>query len=167
MVVVQGCQSGLTKPESNGERFYIDHLGFKLSDYIICDLGGFHVDIAPGSFTSVPLVDGEVAMVLEARLLLGPRHDLEAPLDVRIAAIERAMGESPTVSGESYPDEAWTFCNTTALAALRMHDARVGTDHGPLARRWLTYAKAHLIDPKTGIAQQVTGDGLTSKIDWR
>ena len=24
-----------------------------------------------------------------------------------------------------------------------------------------------LIDPKTGIAQQVTGDGLTSKIDWR
>lgn len=96
-------------------------------------------------------VDGEVAMVLEARLLLGPRHDLEAPLDVRIAAIERAMGESPTVSGESYPDEAWTFCNTTALAALRMHDARVGTDHGPLARRWLTYAKAHLIDPKTGM----------------
>lgn len=96
-------------------------------------------------------VDGEVAVVLEARLLVGPRPDLEAPLALRIQAIERAMSESPTVSGESYPDEAWTFCNTTALAALRMHDARMGTDHGPLARRWIAFAKAHLVDPKTGM----------------
>lgn len=36
-----------SKDRTEGERFYIDHLGFKLSDYIICDLaGGFHVDIA-------------------------------------------------------------------------------------------------------------------------
>ncbi|MCB9506386.1 MAG: VOC family protein [Myxococcales bacterium] len=28
------------------ERWYIDVLGFKLSDHIICDIGGFHVDIA-------------------------------------------------------------------------------------------------------------------------
>jgi hypothetical protein len=96
-------------------------------------------------------VDGEIAMVLEARLLLGPRPDLEAPLSVRIQAIERAMGESPSVSGESYPDEAWTFCNTTALAALRVHDARTGTDHAPLARRWIDYAKANLREPRSGL----------------
>ncbi len=35
-----------SKDRTEGERFYIDMLGFKLSDYIICDLGGFHVDIA-------------------------------------------------------------------------------------------------------------------------
>jgi len=35
-----------SKDRTEGERFYIDHLGFKLSDYIICDLGGFQVDIA-------------------------------------------------------------------------------------------------------------------------
>jgi len=96
-------------------------------------------------------VDGEVALVLEARLFLGPRRDIEAELKTRIEAIERAMGESPSVSGESYPDEAWTFCNTTALAALRIHDARMSTDHGPLARRWIAYAKANLREPRTGL----------------
>lgn len=35
-----------SKDRQEGERFYIDALDFKLSDYIICDLGGFHVDIA-------------------------------------------------------------------------------------------------------------------------
>jgi len=28
------------------EKWYIDVLGFKLSDHIVCDIGGFHVDIA-------------------------------------------------------------------------------------------------------------------------
>lgn len=96
-------------------------------------------------------VDGEVAIVLEARLLVGPRPDLEAPLAERIKAIEKSMGESPSVSGESYPNEAWTFCNTTALAALRMHDARLRTDHRKLAERWIAYAKSHLVDPSTGL----------------
>ncbi|NOU34582.1 MAG: hypothetical protein HOO96_42370 [Polyangiaceae bacterium] len=96
-------------------------------------------------------LDGEVALVLAARLLVAPRKDLEAPLHRRIAAIVRAMEASPSLSGESYPDEAWTFCNTTALAALRLDDARTGGDHHDLAQRWIAHAKAHLVDARTGL----------------
>jgi Linalool dehydratase/isomerase len=96
-------------------------------------------------------VDGELALMLEARLLLGPRPGLESVALTRVAEIERSMQESPSVSGESYPNEAWTFCNTTALAALRMHDVRTGTDHSVLAKRWIAYAKQHLTDAKTGM----------------
>jgi hypothetical protein len=96
-------------------------------------------------------VDGEVALMLEARLLLGPRPDLEPMAAARVLAIEQSMRQSPSVSGESYPDEAWTFCNTTALAALRLHDVRTGTDHASLAKRWITYAKQNLTDPRTGL----------------
>ena len=35
-----------SKDRTEGERFYIDALEFKLSDYIICEIGGFNVDIA-------------------------------------------------------------------------------------------------------------------------
>lgn len=35
-----------SKDRTEGERFYIDMLDFKLSDYIICEIGGFPVDIA-------------------------------------------------------------------------------------------------------------------------
>ncbi len=96
-------------------------------------------------------LDGEVALVLAARLLVGPRPDLEAPLRRRIDAIVHAMDASPSLSGESYPDEAWTFCNTTALAALRLDDARTGGDHHDLAQRWIAHAKAHFVDARSGL----------------
>ncbi len=96
-------------------------------------------------------VDGEVALVLAARLLVGPRPDLEAPLRSRIDAVVRSMEASPSLSGESYPDEAWTFCNTTALAALRLDDVRTGSDHRLLATRWIAHAKAHLLDARSGL----------------
>jgi hypothetical protein len=96
-------------------------------------------------------VDGEVALVLATRRYLGGRPELEAPLQERILAIEQSMGESPSVSGESYPNEAWTFCNTTALAALRIADVVHHTDHGPLAKQWIDYAKAHLIEESSGL----------------
>lgn len=97
--------------------------------------------------------DGEIALVLAAREVVEPtasparRH----ALDVRVARIESAMNASPSRSGESYPDEAWTFCNTTALAALRLYDTARGTDHRVFATAWLDYAKQHLVDAKTGL----------------
>lgn len=96
-------------------------------------------------------VDGEIALVLAARQLVGPRPELDAELAARVATIERLMGAGPARSGESYPDEAWTFCNTTALAALRLADARSGAHHDELATAWLDYAKAHLVDPANGL----------------
>ena len=97
-------------------------------------------------------VDGEIALVLAARELT---HEVtpsaRAALDLRVSRIERAMRESPTRSGESYPDEAWTFCNTTALAALALYDTARGTDHRADADAWIGYAKAHLVDPSSGL----------------
>ena len=61
------------------------------------------------------------------------------------------MGRSPTLSAESYPDECWTFCNTTALAAIATADALDGTNHSVLLDGWVDLAKRELVDPETGL----------------
>jgi hypothetical protein len=61
------------------------------------------------------------------------------------------MRQSPTLSAESYPDECWTFCNTIALAAIRLADREDGTDHGELLRAWVATAKEKLVEPRTGL----------------
>jgi hypothetical protein len=109
-----------------------------------------HPDPTTGGPRSI-FVDGEIAVVLAARELVAPRPERSAALDARIARIEASMDADPSHSGESYPDEAWTFCNTTALAALALYDTARGTDHGRFARAWLGWAKAHLIEPATGL----------------
>jgi hypothetical protein len=105
-------------------------------------------------------VDGEILMMISARELVRTRPDLHEEARARADRIQRVMDRSPTLSGESYPDECWTFCNTTALAALAMWDSAVGTNHSDLRRRWVAYARAHLVDPKTGIlVSSYTRDG--------
>ncbi|CAN5643791.1 hypothetical protein BH09MYX1_BH09MYX1_24320 [soil metagenome] len=97
-------------------------------------------------------VDGEIAVALAAREVVAPASPAHrAALDERITRIETAMDASPSRSGESYPDEAWSFCNTTALAALRLYDVARGTDHRAYATAWIEVAKAHLIDERTGV----------------
>ncbi len=105
-------------------------------------------------------VDGELLMMIAARDLVAPRADLDADaLDLE-NAIERAMRRSPTLSAESYPDQCWTFCNTTALAAMTMFDHARGGDHGALARDWVLRAKSMLLDAKTGLlVSSYTRDG--------
>ncbi len=46
------------------------------------------------------------------------------------------MSRSPSLSAESYPDDCWTFCNTTALAGLAMLD-RVHRRRPPVSRAGL------------------------------
>jgi hypothetical protein len=100
-------------------------------------------------------IDGEILMMIGARNRVEHRSDLDAEAKLRADRIERVMRRSPTLSGESYPDECWTFCNTTALAALAMFGR--GRD---LAKDWIAYAKVHLVDPKTGIlVSSYTRDG--------
>ncbi len=96
-------------------------------------------------------VDGEVALMLAARLSVAPKPAYERELRVRVEAIEASMGAGPIGSGESYPDECWTFCNTTALAALRLADPILGTNHDARIGAWLAVAKQRLVDPKTGL----------------
>ena len=105
-------------------------------------------------------VDGELVMMIAARELVELRAELLQDARVRAARIERTMRRGPALSGESYPNECWTFCNTTALAALAMLDRVDGTDHGALARAWVAHARKHLVDPATGIlVSSYTYDG--------
>jgi hypothetical protein len=109
-------------------------------------------------------VDGEVVMMIAARELVEPRSDLRAEAETRAARVERAMRSSPSLSGESYPNECWTFCNTTALAALVMWDRTSLGDRAPehdrLARDWVAHARAHLVEPHTGLlVSSYTRDG--------
>lgn len=101
-------------------------------------------------------LDGELLLMMAARDRLEPRAATAPEAERRAARIVRQMRASPTLSGESYPDECWTFCNTTALAGLVLHDRA----HRPLAADWVSYAKAHLVEPSTGIlVSSYTYDG--------
>jgi hypothetical protein len=110
-------------------------------------------------------VDGEIVMMLAARELVEPRPATRAAARERAARITRTMSHSPSVSGESYPNECWTFCNTTALAALALLDRVDGVDaaeHGALTTKWVQYARSHLVDSKTGLlVSSYTHDGRT------
>lgn len=103
-------------------------------------------------------VDGELVLMIAARDMVEPRPARAAEAKARAARIERAMRRGPRLSAESYPDECWTFCNTTALAGLAMLDATSGSDHGALARDWVAEARAHLVEPKSGL--------LVSSYSW-
>jgi hypothetical protein len=111
-------------------------------------------------------IDGELLAMMSARELVAPRSD-ERPRwreesRKRAATIERTMRRSPTLSAESYPDECWTFCNTTALAALMMFDRIDGSDHRELASAWVANARVHLVDPRSGLlVSSFTRDGRT------
>lgn len=95
--------------------------------------------------------DGEIAMMLAARRYLEERPDYRQPLAERVDAMVSYMEKSPVQCGESYPNECWMFCNTVALAVMRMADGLDGTDHSAFVRRWVETARRKLTDPATGM----------------
>lgn len=107
-----------------------------------------------GAFAGNPprslFVEGQIGLMLAARRFVHEDPSLRGPQRDRVRAIEGLMS-GPLRSGESYPNECWTFCNTTALAVLRMADVLDGTDHSRLVTEWVTAAKARLTDPRTGL----------------
>ena len=96
-------------------------------------------------------VDGEIALMIAARLSLGDRPELEAALRSRAAIVEDAMRAGPVLSAESYPDECWTFCQAMALAALVLTDDVLGGDRMRFARAWVAMARERLVDADTGM----------------
>jgi Linalool dehydratase/isomerase len=105
-------------------------------------------------------LDGEIALVAGLRRLVEEREDLKAVVAERARRMEARMRKSPVLSAESYPDECWTFCNTIALAAMRVEDKLDGTDHGALFRDWVATARKRLVDPRTGLlVSSYTVDG--------
>ena len=96
-------------------------------------------------------VDGEIAMMLALRQLVSDDPRWRESLQERVALVEAQMESGPALSAESYPDECWTFCNTMALAALRVSDGVLGTDHSAFGARWVAIARERLLDPATGM----------------
>ncbi|MDK1031592.1 MAG: hypothetical protein QGD94_06275 [Planctomycetia bacterium] len=107
-------------------------------------------------------IDGEIALMLAMRCLVQDKPEYREMLSRRVDIIVSRMQSSPTLSAESYPDECWTFCNSVALAAIRLSDYIEGTDHSDLIRAWLDMAKSKLTDPKSGLlVSAYTLDGTT------
>ncbi len=96
-------------------------------------------------------LDGEIALMLGARRMIAERADFKAPFAERVRYSEEYMRKGPVLCAESYPDECWTFCNTAALAAMKLSDALDATDHKAFFAEWLASAKKNLIEPKTGL----------------
>jgi hypothetical protein len=96
-------------------------------------------------------VDGEIALMLAARCMVEDRPDYRPRLQARVATITAQMEQGPILSGESYPDECWTFCNSVALAAITIADVLDGTDHSAFQKRWIANAREHLVHEPTGM----------------
>ncbi|MGA2255126.1 MAG: hypothetical protein ABSG53_10730 [Thermoguttaceae bacterium] len=96
-------------------------------------------------------LDGEMALMLAARRLVAEKEAYREPLRQRVEEMVRRMEAGPVLCAESYPDECWMFCNSVALAAVRMSDRLDRSDHSDFFRRWLQKAKEKLVDPGTGL----------------
>lgn len=105
-------------------------------------------------------VDGEVGLMLGARRLVAedPRHaDLHRRLNQEMVA---QFARSPALLPESYPDEAWVFCNTNALVSIRMGNVLDGDPPDPLIARWVDHARSALVEPSSGMmGSEYTWDG--------
>jgi hypothetical protein len=119
-----------------------------------------------GAFLQKPqrshFVDSEIAMMLAARRTLAENATYRGEFQPRAQMLLARMQESPVLMAESYPNECWLFCNTLALAAVRLGDRLDGTDHSEFFRQWVASAKARLIEPHTGLLiSACTWDGET------
>lgn len=104
-------------------------------------------------------VDGEIALMLAARELVAPDAERGALAETWVTRAREEVERGPELLAESYPDEVWVFCNTVALAAVRLHDVARGEPdaHADLFARWVEHARARLVDPATGLLPAKTG----------
>lgn len=108
-----------------------------------------------GSYVVQPprslFIDGEIALMLEARRLIAEKEEYKQLLAERVKVITEGLRASPSLVLESYPNECWMFDHCIALAALRLSDKLDGGDHSELVRDWIAMAKQKLVHPKTGL----------------
>ena len=136
----------------------------------------FLMDYARGSDFAVQpnrslFVDGEIAMMMGMRRMVEEKAEYREPMRERIDHMVYRMEQSPVMSGESYPNECWMFCNSVALAAVKVGDCLDGTDHSEFLEKWLDSAKDKLThkesgllvssyDPKGGISDGPEGSSI-------
>lgn len=98
-------------------------------------------------------VDGELALMMAVRSYVWPSAAHASAARPWVERVVAQLERAPHLVAESYPDEAWIFCNAVALAAIRLHDAATGEPgrHAALLRRWVASAGARLTDHRTGL----------------
>ncbi|MHC4199877.1 MAG: linalool dehydratase/isomerase domain-containing protein [Planctomycetota bacterium] len=105
-------------------------------------------------------IDGEIALMLAHRRIVEEKPAYAQEHRKRVRVMIAQMEQSRVLCAESYPDECWMFCNSIALAAIRMADHLDGTDHSAFIGKWLATAKAKLVHEDTGIlVSSFTVDG--------
>ena len=96
-------------------------------------------------------LDGEIALMLAIRRLVEEKQEYKELLRSKIETMVSRMEINPVLCAESYPDECWLFCNSIALAAIKIGDFLDHTDNSEFLKNWVKSAKENLIDKKTGI----------------
>jgi len=117
-----------------------------------------------GRFIQQPVrsifIDGEVALMMGARRLIEDNDRYRSRMRELADITAERMAAGPVRSCESYPDECWTFCNSIALAAIRMHEVLDDDDHSALLHDWISRASEKLIHRETGLlCSSYTYDG--------
>jgi hypothetical protein len=110
------------------------------------NIGSWRVDPPRSLF-----VDGEIALMLAARRFIEEKPEYIPLLSERISAIVDNMSLSPVLCSESYPHECWMFCNTVALAAVKLADVLDGANHSDFLGSWVETAKRQLTESQTGL----------------
>ena len=95
-------------------------------------------------------IDGELGLMIAARRFV-EENEYAEPLSERVERMIRRMRESPVMSCECYPDECWMFCNTVAVAVVKMHDVLDGADHSGFLQEWLSTTRERLTHWETGL----------------
>lgn len=106
-------------------------------------------------------VDGELALMLGARRLVEEDGKLAQLHRKYVARITASFERAPAGLPESYPDEAWLFCVTNALVAVRMADGLDGTDHNALIDAFRARAPSLLHAPSGLLNSELTSAGAS------
>jgi hypothetical protein len=96
-------------------------------------------------------IDGEIILMAAARRFIEEKEIYRLLMEQRIPLMIAQMKKSPVLMAESYPNECWMFCNTVALASIKMGDTLDKTDHSDFLQEWIASAKKHLIHKKSGL----------------
>ncbi len=117
--------------------------------FFLMDYGraGLFVEKPPRSL----FVDGEIAMMMAVRRLVQEKPEYKPLMQERVEVMEKYMRRGPVLCAESYPDECWMFCNTVALATMRIADALDGSDHRAFCKEWVAAARRRLVEESTGL----------------
>ncbi len=96
-------------------------------------------------------IDGELLVMMGARRLV--QDDRWQAETSRYAAhvVDNIGAGSELPIAESYPDEAWAFCNAMAHLGLRMHEELDGADHHELREAFVAWARTSLVHEPTGL----------------